>query len=151
MSRTALSSPSTSRSSASHIEGAITVGTYTIRDDDTCIFLAADFDKEHWGVDALTYKAAAKDMGVEVYIERSRSGSGGHAWIFFQEPIAARVARQLGTLILTRAMARRHHIGFDSYDRFFPSQDTMPSGGFGNLIALPLQRIPRRSGNSCFC
>jgi superfamily II DNA or RNA helicase len=133
-----------------HIEGSITVGMYTIRDDDTCMFLAADFDKERWGVDALTYKAAAQDMGLEVYIERSRSGIGGHAWIFFQEPIAARMARQLGTLILTRAMALRHHIGFDSYDRFFPSQDTMPSGGFGNLIALPLQRIPRRGGNSVF-
>lgn len=134
----------------SHIEGYITVGTYTIRDDDTCIFLAADFDKEHWGIDALTYKAAGKDMGVEVYIERSRSGTGGHAWIFFQEPITARLARRLGTLILTHAMARRHNLGFDSYDRFFPSQDTMPSGGFGNLIALPLQRTPRRSGNTVF-
>ncbi len=134
----------------SHILGDITVGTYTIRDDDTCIFLAADFDKEHWAADALTYKAAARDTGIEVYIERSRSGMGGHAWIFFQEPVAARTARQLGTLILTRAMAGRHNIGFDSYDRFFPSQDTMPSGGYGNLIALPLQRIPRRSGNSVF-
>jgi superfamily II DNA or RNA helicase len=133
-----------------HLEGTFTVGSYTIREDDTCTFLAADFDKERWGVDALAYKVAAKDMGVEVCIERSRSGSGGHAWIFFQEPIKARLARQLGTLILTRAMDRRHNIGFDSYDRFFPSQDTMPSGGFGNLIALPLQRIPRRSGNSVF-
>lgn len=133
-----------------HLEGAITAGTYTIREDDTCIFLAADFDKERWDIDALTYKAAAKDMGVEVYIERSRSGKGGHAWIFFQEPIAARLARQLGTLILTHAMERRHHIGFDSYDRFYPSQDTMPKGGFGNLIALPLQRIPRKNGNSVF-
>ena len=133
-----------------HLEGTFTVGSYTIREDDTCTFLAADFDKERWGVDALAYKAAAMDMGVEVCIERSRSGSGGHAWIFFQEPIKARLARQLGTLILTHAMDRRHHIGFDSYDRFFPSQDTMPSGGFGNLIALPLQRIPRRAGNSVF-
>jgi hypothetical protein len=133
-----------------HLEGAITAGTYTIREDDTCIFLAADFDKERWGIDALTYKTAAKDMGVEVYIERSRSGKGGHAWIFFGEPIAAHLARQLGTLILTHAMERRHHIGFESYDRFYPSQDTMPKGGFGNLIALPLQRIPRRNGNSVF-
>ena len=133
-----------------HLEGTFTVGSYTIREDDTCTFLAADFDKEQWGVDALAYKAAARDMGVEVCIERSRSGSGGHAWIFFQEPIKARLARQLGTLILTHAMDRQHHIGFNSYDRFFPSQDTMPSGGFGNLIALPLQRIPRRAGNSVF-
>lgn len=133
-----------------HLEGTFTVGSYTIRDDDTCIFLAADFDQERWGIDALAYKGAARDMGVKACIERSRSGSGGHAWIFFQEPIKARLARQLGTLILTRAMDRRHHIGFDSYDRFFPSQDTIPSGGFGNLIALPLQRIPRRSGSSVF-
>lgn len=134
----------------SHLGGTFTVGTYTIREDDTCTFLAADFDKERWGIDAVTYKAAARDMGIEAYIERSRSGSGGHAWIFFQEPIRARLARHLGTLILTRAMDRRHYIGFDSYDRFFPSQDTMPSGGFGNLIALPLQRVPRRAGNSVF-
>jgi superfamily II DNA or RNA helicase len=133
-----------------HLEGTFTVGTYAIREDDTCIFLAADFDKERWGADALTYKAAARDMGIEVYIERSRSGSGSHAWVFFREPVKAHLARQLGTLILTHAMNRRHHIGFDSYDRFFPSQDTMPSGGFGNLIALPLQRIPRRAGNSVF-
>ncbi len=133
-----------------HLKGRFTVGSYTIRDDDTCIFLAADFDKEQWAIDALAYKSAARDMGVEVCLERSQSGNGGHAWIFFQEPIKARLARQLGRLILTHAIDRRHHIGFDSYDRFFPSQDTMPSGGFGNLIALPLQRIPRRSGNSVF-
>jgi len=41
-------------------------------------------------------------------------------------------------------------IGFDSYDRFFPSQDTLPKGGFGNLIALPLQFTPRKKGNSVF-
>jgi superfamily II DNA or RNA helicase len=134
----------------SHIEGNITAGTYTIREDDTCVFLAADFDKENWWVDALAYKAAAREMDVEAYVERSRSGSGGHAWIFFLEPVAARLARHLGTLILTRAMASRHNIGFDSYDRLFPSQDTMPSGGFGNLIALPLQRVPRKNGNTVF-
>lgn len=133
-----------------HLQGIITVGTYTIRNDDTCIFLVADFDKEHWSADILQYKAAARDMGVEVYIERSRSGMGGHAWVFFQEPLPAKTARQLGRLILTRAMTRRHRIGFDSYDRFFPSQDTLPAGGFGNLIALPLQRSSCRSGNTVF-
>lgn len=93
---------------------------------------------------------AAREMQVETYIERSRSGSGGHAWIFFLEPVPARMARHLGTLILTRAMARRYNIGFDSHDRLFSSQDTMPSGGFGNLIALPLQRAPRKNGNTVF-
>ncbi len=133
-----------------HLQGIITIGTYTIREDDTCIFIAADFDKERWDADATAYKTAARDMGIEVCIERSRSGKGSHAWIFFSEPIAARIARQLGTLILTRAMTRRHHIGFESYDRFFPSQDTMPKGGFGNLIALPLQKTPSEDGNSLF-
>ena len=133
-----------------HLQGAITIGTYTIREDDTCVFIAADFDKEGWDADALAYRAAARHLGVEVCIERSRSGKGGHAWIFFSEPVVSRLARQLGTLILTHAMAQRHHIGFDSYDRFFPSQDTMPKGGFGNLIALPLQKIPARDGNSLF-
>ena len=133
-----------------HLQGAVTVGTYTIREDDTCTFIAADFDKAHWDTDALTYKAAAKDIGIEASIERSRSGKGGHAWIFFSEPVAARLARRLATLILTRAMTRRHNIGFESYDRLFPSQDTMPKGGFGNLIALPLQKIPAAVGNSLF-
>jgi len=133
-----------------HLQGTISIGTYTIHEDDTCIFIAADFDKEHWDADALAYKAAARDMGIEVCVERSRSGKGGHAWIFFSEPVIARVARQLGTLILTHAMTRRHHIGFESYDRFFPSQDTMPKGGFGNLIALPQQKIPAEDGNSLF-
>jgi len=133
-----------------HLQGTITAGTYTIREDDTCMFVAADFDKEHWDADALAYKTAAREMGVEVCLERSRSGKGGHAWIFFSEPIAARAARQLGTLILTHAMSHRHHIGFESYDRFFPSQDTMPKGGFGSLIALPLQKTPAAEGNNLF-
>ncbi len=83
-------------------------------------------------------------------LERSRSGNGGHVWIFFSEPVSARTARQLGAAMLTETMERRPEIGFASYDRFFPSQDTMPVGGFGNLIALPLQRRARELGNSVF-
>jgi len=71
-------------------------------------------------------------------------------WIFFTAPLHARLARKLGAAILTRTMERRHQLGLDSYDRFFPSQDTMPKGGFGNLIALPLQHVPRVHGNSVF-
>src|SRR5262249_2046090 len=77
-------------------------------------------------------------------------GQGGHVWLFFAEPIAASEARRLGTMLLTQTMNRRPEIGFKSYDRLFPSQDTMPSGGFGNLIALPLQRLARENGNSVF-
>ena len=83
-------------------------------------------------------------------MERSRSGNGGHVWIFFAEPVPAGLARRLGAHILTETMERAPELGFDSYDRFFPNQDTMPAGGFGNLIALPLQRRPREAGNSVF-
>ena len=91
-----------------------------------------------------------QSLKVPVALERSRSGNGFHAWIFFSEAISANLARKLGALILTQTMERRPEIGLDSYDRFFPSQDTMPKGGFGNLIALPLQRTPREKGNTIF-
>jgi hypothetical protein len=87
---------------------------------------------------------------VPAALEWSRSGNGGHVWIFFSEAVAARTARQLGAAVLTETMERRPEIGFESYDRFFPSQDTMPVGGFGNLIALPLQRRARENRNSVF-
>jgi hypothetical protein len=87
---------------------------------------------------------------VPASLERSRSGSGGHVWIFFSRPVAAAAARRMGCAFLTQSMDLRHSIGLDSYDRLFPNQDTMPRGGFGNLIALPLQHIPRKNGNSVF-
>jgi superfamily II DNA or RNA helicase len=133
-----------------HLEGKITIGTYTIRDDDTCTFLSADFDKENWQQDVLAYKKAGKEFGINIAVERSRSGNGAHAWIFFQQPIQAQIARRLGTIILTRAISERCSIALESYDRFFPSQDTIPKGGFGNLIALPLQRLLRKHGNTVF-
>lgn len=133
-----------------HLEGKITAGTYAIRTDDTCIFLAIDFDKSSWQADVAIVKQSAQELGIELSIERSRSGNGAHAWIFFSEPIQARVARQLGSLILAHAIAQHHQMEFNSYDRLFPNQDTLPKGGFGNLIALPLQRGPRKVGNSVF-
>jgi superfamily II DNA or RNA helicase len=125
-------------------------GVYPLHFDDTCGFLAIDFDDEHWSTDALAFIAVCRDYDVPAVLERSRSGNGGHVWMFFAEPVAASDARRLGTLLLTRTMNRRPEIGFKSYDRLFPSQDTMPSGGFGNLIALPLQRDAREAGNSVF-
>ena len=133
-----------------HLQGKCTIGTYAIREDDTCKFLAADFDGDGWRQDASAYKTAARELGIGVEIERSRSGKGAHAWIFFQEPMPARAARQLGTVIVARAQANRHAMSLETYDRFFPSQDTLPRAGFGNLIALPLQRKPREVGNSVF-
>ena len=130
--------------------GSFVAGVYPLFFDDTCSFLAVDFDDENWVADALAYVATCRELGVPAALERSRSGNGGHVWIFFSEPVAAAEPRRLGTLLLTRTMNRRPEIGFKSYDRLFPSQDTMPSGGFGNLIALPLQRQAREHGNSMF-
>ncbi len=133
-----------------HLEGKITICTDTIRQDDTCIFLAADFDKQNWQEDIILFKNEALKMGIEVSVERSRSGNGAHAWIFFSDLIQASLARQLGTLILSKASSTHHDFNLESYDRFFPNQDFLPSGGFGNLIALPLQKQPREHGNTLF-
>lgn len=126
------------------------MGVYPLRTDETCSFLAVDFDKADWQRDALAFLESCDAQCIPAYLERSRSGNGGHVWIFFDEPIPAQLARKLGSFILTTAMNSRPELGFDSYDRFFPNQDRMPSGGFGNLIALPLQKAARANGNSEF-
>jgi superfamily II DNA or RNA helicase len=142
--------PLTDRVILNHLNGNITIGIYPLLPDDTCWFLAVDFDKATWREDALAYVETCGMHDVPAALERSRSGNGGHIWIFFQEPMPAALARKLGAFLLTRTMERRPDIGLESYDRFFPNQDTMPSGGFGNLIALPLQKMPRQLGNSVF-
>jgi hypothetical protein len=126
------------------------IGVYPMLVDETCWFLTVDFDKETWKEDCRAYLKTCEKFNLPAALERSRSGNGGHIWIFFSEPIPAKLARQLGAFMLTQAMESRPEIGFDSYDRFFPSQDTLPRGGFGNLIALPLQAKPREKGNSLF-
>jgi len=133
-----------------HLMGKLTAGVYPLLADETCWFLAADFDKATWQEDVRAYLHTCGEWKVPALLERSRSGRGGHIWIFFAAPLPARLARKLGAVILTRTMERRHQLGLDSYDRFFPSQDAMPKGGFGNLIALPLQHVPRGHGNSVF-
>ena len=125
-------------------------GVYPLLVDETCWFLAVDFDGESWSSDALAFIETCGAKNVPAALERSRSGQGGHVWIFFSESVAARDARQLGALLLTVTLERRPEVGFDSYDRLFPSQDTLPKGGLGNLIALPLQRAARDFGNSVF-
>jgi hypothetical protein len=133
-----------------HLLGRHTIGVYPLFPDETCWFLAVDFDKKTWQEDAVAFLKTCEEIGVSAALERSRSGKGGHIWMFFDRPVHASLARKFGCAILTRTMERRHQIGLDSYDRFFPSQDTMPKGGFGNLIALPLQHGPREKGNSVF-
>lgn len=118
--------------------------------DETCFFLAVDFDKSGWLEDSTAFIQTCRRMGLAPALERSRSGRGGHVWLFFEEAVPATLARKLGSYILTETMERRPDIGLDSYDRFFPNQDTLPHGGFGNLIALPLQKHRRGDGNSVF-
>ncbi|MEM0964754.1 MAG: DEAD/DEAH box helicase family protein [Verrucomicrobiota bacterium] len=133
-----------------HLMGTITVGTYSIRPDDTCIFLACDFDKANWKEDSNSYRDACNSFGIEPLIEISRSGTGCHAWIFFANPVKAELARRLGNLVLSKATALNPDLRLDSYDRFFPNQDFMPKGGFGNLIALPLQMKRREQDCTVF-
>jgi len=126
------------------------IGVHPMLLDETCFFLAADFDKTTWQDDVGALLETCRQMNLPAALERSRSGRGGHIWFFFNEAVPATLARKFGAHILTETMERRPDIGLDSYDRFFPNQDTLPPGGFGNLIALPLQKRPRESGNGVF-
>jgi superfamily II DNA or RNA helicase/very-short-patch-repair endonuclease len=126
------------------------MGVYPMLRDETCFFLAADLDKAHWQEDSQAILTTCLRMDLAAALERSRSGRGGHIWLFFEEAIPAALARRLGAHVLTETMEHRPDIGLDSYDRFFPNQDTLPQGGLGNLIALPLQKQPRELGNSSF-
>lgn len=133
-----------------HLLGNMVAGIYPMFRDETCWFLAIDFDDGDWQKDISTLQDVCMTFGIPVVVERSRSGNGGHAWFFFEVPISATLARKFGTSLLTHATNERHEITYKSYDRFFPNQDTMPKGGLGNLIALPLQKEARLAGNSVF-
>jgi len=108
--------PVTDRVIHDHLTGKETIGVYPILEDGSCWFLAIDFDETSYGA---------------------------HVWIFFSQPVQTSLSRMLGSLDLTHAMARRPGICLESYDRLFPSQDTLPTGGFSNLIAFPRARLKR--------
>jgi len=126
------------------------IGVYPLMQDERCRFLAVDFDKASWQLDVSAFVATCKENAIPYSIEISRSGKGSHVWLFFSYPVFAIEARKLGSYLLTQAMDKHPELGFESYDRLFPNQDTLPRGGFGNLIALPLQKKPRELGNSVF-
>lgn len=129
--------------------GRDVVGIYPMLTDETCLFLCADFDEENFKSDVTAFRKTCEEFDIPISVEISRSGNGAHAWIFFEEPVSASVARKLGSGVLTKTM-EQSNLSFKSYDRFFPNQDTMPKGGFGNLVTLPLQGNARKNGNSLF-
>ena len=118
--------------------------------DDSCYFLAADFDEADWREDVIAFIQSCRELSIPAALEISRSGNGAHVWIFFAEPVPAREARQLGTALISHTCNRTRQLSLLSYDRLFPNQDTLPKGGFSNLIALPLQKQPREHGHSVF-
>ncbi len=133
-----------------HLAGKQIIGVYPLLTNDCCYFLAVDFDEADWREDARAFMASCRELAIAAALEISRSGHGAHVWIFFAEPVPAREARQLGAALISRTCDRTRQLSLASYDRFFPNQDTLPKGGFGNLIALPLQKLPREQGRSVF-
>jgi superfamily II DNA or RNA helicase len=133
-----------------HLAGIQTIGVYPLLTDDSCYFLAIDFDEGDWREDALAFMQSCRELDVQAALEISRSGNGAHLWIFFTAPVPARDARMLGAALISHTCARTRQLRLTSYDRMFPNQDCMPKGGFGNLIALPLQKKARERGGSVF-
>jgi len=133
-----------------HLVGEHTIGLYPLLEDDSCQLLAVDFDEQDWRDDAPAFLRTCRELAVPAALEISRSGEGAHVWVFFEEAVPAREARQLGAALISHTCAASRQLRLSSYDRLFPNQDTMPKGGFGNLIALPLQKVPRQRGCSVF-
>ena len=127
------------------------VGVYPMLLDETCFFLAIDLDKGGWQEDALAVVETCRRINLPVALERSRSGNGGHVWLFFEDRIPAVLARRLGAHILTETMEYRPDIGLDSYDRFFPNQDTLPQGGFGKSDRVAAAESSKKGREQRLC
>ncbi len=142
--------PLTDDAIRAHLQGKIVLGVYPLLREETCWFLAADFDKASCQEDCAASLKSCHDWHIPASLERSRSGRGGHICIVFETPVPAILARKLGCALLPRTMERRHEIGLDLYHRFFRNQDSMAKGGLGKLIALSLQKAIRDEGKSVF-
>ncbi|PRY75082.1 TOTE conflict system archaeo-eukaryotic primase domain-containing protein [Alkalibacterium olivapovliticus] len=133
-----------------HLTGQIIAGLFPITLDDKCYLLAIDLDGNEWMEDVKVIREVCSSYTIPISVERSQSGNGGHCWFFFETEVNASIARKMGTELIKQSMVRRHELDFASFDRLFPNQDTVPKGGLGNLIALPLQKQARQKGNSLF-
>ena len=133
-----------------HLAGEHTIGLYPLLENDHCHLLAVDFDKQDWRDDARAFMRSCRELAVPAALEISRSGEGAHVWVFFEDAVSAREARQLGAALISHTCSSIRQLELSSYDRLFPNQDTLPKGGFGNLIALPLQKEARQRGCSVF-
>ena len=132
-----------------HLQGEIHIGLYPLLDDDTCWWVAADFDKEAAMLDALAFMKAARALSIPAALEVSQSGRGAHVWIFFAQATAASAARRIATSLLGEAFRLRGSMHLSSYDRLFPSQDVHTGRGVGNLIAAPLNGTRASTAPRC--
>ena len=133
-----------------HLEGIQQIGVYPLLTNNTSWFLVADFDKQNWKEEAVNFLNACNEKNIPVYLERSRSGNGGHVWIFFDKPYPAIRSRKVFISILEQSGAYSMFDKSSSFDRLFPNQDFLSGKGLGNLIALPLFKPALKKGNSCF-
>ena len=140
------------------------VAIYPMLENNLCQLLVFDFDNhakgaeqedyanidDRWKEEINALRRICKNLDVDAVVERSRSGRGAHLWIFFKEMIPARLARKFGFALLEKGAESVNLKSFKYYDRMIPTQDALPEGGLGNVIALPLQGMALKSGNSAF-
>jgi hypothetical protein len=133
-----------------HLNGEHFIGIYPLLKDNTSWFIAADFDKANWIEECRSFLTFYHDQGLPAYLERSRSGKGGHVWLFFDRPYPAKKSRKIIITLLERIGLLSTFDKNSSFDRLFPNQDSLSGKGFGNLIALPLNKLCTEKGNNCF-
>jgi len=142
--------PLTDNELQKHLNGVKQIGVYPLLQDNTSWFLVADFDKRNWKEEAVKFLNACKEKNIPAYLERSRSGNGGHVWIFFDESYPAIRSRKVFISILENSGVFSMFDKSSSFDRLFPNQDFLSGKGLGNLIALPFFKPAMEEGNSCF-